>query len=258
MRKKTEINGRRGSVALITRRPSSKKFALTFVDNWRRSDGIVRLRIKAHGVCLFLFVVYLFAVRVSVVGWCSMLQVGRSRATALTNYFNLNKPSSRTMAQGFFLPLIEMSARGCFWGQSVAKAWGWQLYLHLWDKWLHNARTPISHNPVGLHGQSQGHLALLYLGTGTARSAIVWAKGLKFSRRRLWRILSSGMWRLVTLVRTDASQGFFATYYRCWLLLMFFLAGCLLLPWWYGDKFLRIFNSYKSHTASQPRRRNSL
>jgi hypothetical protein len=37
-----------------------QKLALTFVDKWQSSVGIVRLRTKGHGVCLFGWLVGLF------------------------------------------------------------------------------------------------------------------------------------------------------------------------------------------------------
>jgi hypothetical protein len=47
----TEINDRRGSYGLTTRRPSiRKKLTLKFADKWRSSVGVVRLRTKSHGV----------------------------------------------------------------------------------------------------------------------------------------------------------------------------------------------------------------
>jgi hypothetical protein len=49
----------------------------------------------------------------SVVGWCSVLQAGRSRdwVTMRWIFFNLPNPSSRTMALGSTQPLTEMSTR---------------------------------------------------------------------------------------------------------------------------------------------------
>jgi hypothetical protein len=51
---KTEINDRKGSAALTTRHPSiHKSWHKTSSTSGGRSVGIVRLRTKGHGVCLF-------------------------------------------------------------------------------------------------------------------------------------------------------------------------------------------------------------
>jgi hypothetical protein len=52
--------------------------------------------------------------RSSVVGWVTMLQVGRSRIRfpmGLLDFFSLPKPSSRAMNLGSTQPLTEMSSR---------------------------------------------------------------------------------------------------------------------------------------------------
>jgi hypothetical protein len=92
---------------------------------------------------------------VSINGWGTMLQVGRSwvrvhmRSLIFFFLFSLPNPSSHTMALRFTQPLTEMSTRNL-------PGEGWQPNLHLWADCLDNVESSTSHNLIGLHGLLQG------------------------------------------------------------------------------------------------------
>jgi hypothetical protein len=85
---------------------------------------------------------------------------------------------------------------------------------------------------------------------------------LRFSRRRLWRITSSGMLRHVSLVRTDVSEERIAYIIRVTRIgelgtTLAVISNRSTLRRNSGYTFLRNVSSYKSHMAWHPRRRHS-
>jgi hypothetical protein len=97
--------------------------------------------------------------RCSIVGWGIRLQAGRSRVRVSMRwiFFDLPSPCSHTMALGSTQPLTEMSIRNLPGGKGLlACTYSWQPYRHLWADYLENVGASTSHNPMGLHGLSQG------------------------------------------------------------------------------------------------------
>jgi hypothetical protein len=75
-----------------------------------------------------------------------------------------------------------------------------------------------------------------------------------------WRMLSSGMWRRVNLVRTDSSEKRVASIFRvsaCWSTANAFLNRGFSNPVHGGDMFLRNVCSHKTHPTPHPRKRQS-
>jgi hypothetical protein len=100
---------------------------------------------------------YMVRARGSVVGWGTMLQVGRSlvRVPMRWIFFNLLNPSSRNMALGSTQPLTEMSTRNLPGVKRRPARKAWLPHRHLWAGCLENVGASTSHSPMRLHGLLQ-------------------------------------------------------------------------------------------------------
>jgi hypothetical protein len=86
-----------------------------------------------------------------------MLQAGRSpfRVPDEVDFFNLPKPSSRTMALWLTQPLTEMSTRKLPGGKERPARRADNLAA-ICEPNVRNVGASTSHNPKGLHGLLQG------------------------------------------------------------------------------------------------------
>jgi hypothetical protein len=110
--------------------------------------------------CFLLLSLYSKGPRVSVVGWGTVLQAGRSQVRfqdAFIGLFNWFNPSSRIMALGSTLPLTEMSIRNLFRGAKGGRRVGLKTLPPSVCRWSRQNMGPsTSHSPMGLHGLLQG------------------------------------------------------------------------------------------------------